>query len=110
LIPPSAGRGGVAPSDKRLAPSADGAGFTRSGTVPVWVLKLTAVATVLNIFFFGFGYARANVKDVAAPLQPPVVSNAATRATTAPTPAPAVNLRRGVRTTTTAPLTRTRGS
>ena len=38
------------------------------------MLKLTAVATVLNVFFFGFGYASANVKDVAAPLQPPVVT------------------------------------
>ena len=26
------------------------------------MLKLTAVATVLNVFFFGFGYANANVK------------------------------------------------
>ena len=100
----------MAASNNRLPPSADGAGFTRSGTVPVWVLKLTAAATVLNVFFFGFGYARANVKDVAAPLQPPVVTTATSRATPAPTPAPAVNLRRGVRTTTTAPLTRTRGS
>ena len=100
----------MAASDKRLAPSADGAGLTRPGTVPVWVLKLTAFATVLNVFFFGFGYARANVKDVAAPLQPPVVTTATTRATPAPTPASAVNLRRGVRTTAIAPLTRTRGS
>jgi hypothetical protein len=74
----------VAASKDRLPPSADGAGFTRSGTVPAWVLKLTAIATVLNVFFFGFGYARANVKDVAAPLQPPVVTAASTRATTAP--------------------------
>jgi hypothetical protein len=100
----------VAASNKHFAPPADGAGLTRSGTVPVWVLKLTAIATVLNVFFFGFGYARANVKDVAAPLQPPVVTTANTPATPAPTPAPALNLRRGVRTTTTAPLTRTRGS
>jgi len=100
----------VAASHNRLPPTADGAGLTRSGTVPVWVLKLTAIATVLNVFFFGFGYARANVKDVAAPFQPPVVTTAATRATPAPTPAPALNLRRGVRTTTTAPLTTTRHS
>src|SRR5205814_1179734 len=96
---------GVLPSSNRLAPPADGAGLARSGTVPVWVLKLTAIATVLNVFFFGFGYARANVKDVAAPLQPPVLTTASTRATPAPTPAPALTLRRGVRTTTTAPLT-----
>ena len=100
----------MAASDKRLTPSADGAGLTRSGTVPVWVLKLTAVATVLNVFYFGFGYARANVKDVAAPLQPSVVTAASTRATPAPTPSPALNLRRGVRTTTTAPITTTRHS
>ena len=82
----------------------------RSRTVPVWMLKLTAVATVLNVFFFGFGYANANVKQIAAPLQPPVVTTASTRAAPAPTPAPALNLRRGVRTTTTAPLTTTRHS
>ena len=74
------------------------------------MLKLTAVATVLNVFFFGFGYARANVKDVAAPLQPPVVTAASTRAIPAPTPAPALSLRRGVRTTTTPALTTTRHS
>jgi hypothetical protein len=100
----------VAANTHRIAPSADGAGLTRSGTVPVWVLKLTAIATVLNVFFFGFGYARANVKDVAAPLQPPVVTTSSTRATPTPTPAPALNSRRGVRSTTTAPLTSTRGS
>jgi len=74
------------------------------------MLKLTAIATVLNVFFFGFGYARANVKDAAAPLQPPVVTSTATRATPAPTTAPSVNLRRGVRTTPNAPLTSTRPS
>ena len=76
------------------------------------MLKLTAVATVLNVFFFGFGYASANVKDVAAPLQPPVVSTSATRATPTPTPAPtpALTLRRGVRTTTGAAITNTRHS
>jgi hypothetical protein len=100
----------VAASNNRLAPSADGAGLTRSGTVPVWVLKLTAIATVLNVFFFGFGYARANVKEVAAPLQPPVVTTATTRAAPTPTPAPALNLRRGVRTTTNPAITNTRHS
>jgi len=74
------------------------------------MLKLTAIATVLNVFFFGLGYARANVKDIAAPLQPPVVTTASTRSTPAPTPAPLLNLRRGVRTTTTAALTTTRHS
>ena len=69
----------MAASTNRLPPSADGAGPNRSGTVPVWALKLTAIATVLNVFFFGFGYARANVKELAAPLQPPVASTAATR-------------------------------
>ena len=100
----------MAASNNRLPPSADGAGFTRSGTVPVWVLKLTAIATVLNVFFFGFGYARANVKDVAAPLQPSVLTAVTTRATPAPTPAPALNLRRGVRTTTNPAITSTRHS
>jgi hypothetical protein len=74
------------------------------------VLKLTAIATVLNVFFFGFGHARANVKDVAAPLQPPVVTSASTRATPAPTAPAALTLRIGVRTTTTAPLASTRHS
>jgi len=100
----------VAASTNRLPPSANGAGPKRSGTVPVWALKLTAIATVLNVFFFGFGYARANVKEPAAPLLPPVVTTASTRAAPAPTPAPALNLRRGVRTTTTAALTTTRHS
>jgi len=72
------------------------------------MLKLTAVATVLNVFFFGFGYANANVKQIAAPLQPPVVNTSATRAT--PTPTPALTLRRGVRTTTGTALTTTRHS
>jgi hypothetical protein len=74
------------------------------------MLKLTAVATVLNVFFVGFGYARANVKDVAAPLQPPVVTATTTRATPAPTTAPALSLRRGVRTTTNPAITTTRHS
>ncbi|MDP9274526.1 MAG: hypothetical protein M3O99_02885 [Chloroflexota bacterium] len=74
------------------------------------MLKLTAIATVLNVFFFGFGYARANVKDVAAPLQPPVVTTATTRAAAVPTPTPSLNLRRGVRTTTNPAITSTRHS
>jgi len=76
------------------------------------MLKLTAVATVLNVFFFGFGYANANVKQIAAPLQPPIVNTSATRATPTPTPAPtpALTLRRGVRTTTGAAVTNTRHS
>ena len=74
------------------------------------MLKLTAVATVLNVFFFGFGYANANVKQIAAPLQPPVVNTSATRAMPIPTPTPALTLRRGVRTTTGTALTTTRHS
>jgi hypothetical protein len=42
--------------------------LSRSGAVPFWALKLTAIATVLNAFFLGFGYARTNVKPDAAPL------------------------------------------
>ena len=73
------------------------------------MLKLTAVATMLNVFFFGFGYANANVKEISAPLQPPVVTTSTTRANAAP-PAPALTLRRGVRTTTGAAITNTRHS
>jgi hypothetical protein len=74
------------------------------------MLKLTALATVLNVFFFGFGYANANVKLIAAPLQPPVVAPSSTRAVPVSTPAPALTLRRGVRTTTGAAITNTRHS
>jgi len=52
------------------------------------MLKLTAIATVLNVFFFGFGNARANVKQIAAPLQPPVVTTSTTRAAPGPAPTP----------------------
>ena len=74
------------------------------------MLKVTALATVLNVFFFGFGYANVNVKQIAAPLQPPVVNTSATRPTPTPAPTPALTLRRGVRTTTGAALTTTRHS
>ena len=74
------------------------------------MLKLTAIATVMNVFFFGFGYARANVKALAAPLQPAVVTTAATRAAPGPAPTPSLTLRRGVRTTTSAAITNTRHS
>ena len=74
------------------------------------MLKLTAIATVLNVFFFGFGYARANVKQIAAPLQPPVVTTSTTRAAPGPAPTPTLTLRRGVRTSTDAALTTTRHS
>jgi hypothetical protein len=75
-------------------------------------LKLTAIAAVLNVFFLGFGYASANVKDLAAPLQPPVVPESGARTDPAPaaTIAPALNLRRGVRTTPSSPITSTRHS
>jgi hypothetical protein len=94
----------------------------RSGTLPAWTLKLTAVAAVLNVFFFGFGYAHANVKSIAAPLQPPVAGSSSV-ATPAPTLAPTVStgtdrrgrlptttLRPAVRTSGSAPLTTTRHS
>ena len=74
------------------------------------MLKLTAIATVLNVFFFGFDYARANVKQIAAPLQPPVVTTSTTRVAPGPAPSPALTLRRGVRTTTSAAITNTRHS
>jgi hypothetical protein len=93
----------------------------RSGTVPSWGLKLGTVATVFNVFFFGFGYATTHIKDVTAPLQPPVVHDGV--AAPAPTPAPtiapttrrgsrtpSVNLGSGLRTSSGAPLTSTRHS
>jgi hypothetical protein len=42
--------GGVAARPNPLTPSEDGAGFTSSGAVPVWMLRLTAIATVVNVF------------------------------------------------------------
>jgi hypothetical protein len=72
------------------------------------MLKLTAVATVLNVFFFGLGYARANVKEVAAPLQPPVARNASVRADPVTVGSWDLTLRGGLRTTPGAPLTATR--
>jgi len=100
----------VAPSTEPLTPPARTVlDRSRSGTVPFWALRLTAIATVLNVFFLGLGYARANVKADAAPLQPPVVTTA-TQATTRPAATPAVTLRRGLRTTPSAPLTTTRHS
>jgi len=94
-----------------------------SGTVPSWALKLTAVAAVLNVFFFAFGYASAHIKSIAAPLQPPVVSVGAAAVkptpTAAPTPTSASDrraraatptLRPGIRTSPNAPLTSTRHS
>jgi hypothetical protein len=92
--------------------SAPAPGPTRPGAVPAWALKLTAIAAVANVFFLGFGYARANVKAGAAPLQPPVVpeSGIRTTPTATPSPAPALNLRRGVRTTPSSPITTTRHS
>jgi len=47
----------VAASRNRPAPSADGAGLTRSGTVPVWLLKLTAVAVMSDNETLGKGVA-----------------------------------------------------
>ena len=70
------------------------------------MLKLTAIAAVLNVFFVGFGYAHANVTEASAPLQPPVAG----RADAGATPAPALTLRRGLRTTTGAAITNTRHS
>lgn len=78
------------------------------------------MATVFNVFFFGLGYATTHVKNVTAPLQPPVVDAAvAATATPAPTLAPStrrggrtptLNLTPSVRTSGGAPLTSTRHS
>ena len=100
-------QGGVAPNHSVTPSARTVPGLQRPGTVPVWALKLTAVATVINVFFFGLGYAQSNAKTSAAPLQPPVVTS---QVTPAPTPAPALTLRRGVRTSQSAPLTSTRHS
>jgi hypothetical protein len=94
----------------------------RSGTVPSWGLKLGAAAAVLNVFFLAFGFAAAHVKNVTAPLQPPVVRAEGSRveplATPVPTIAPTtrrggrpgITLQPGIRTSPAAPLTSTRHS
>jgi len=91
--------------------------------VPLWALKLTAVAAVLNVFFFAFGYASTHIKSIAAPLQPPVARAGAAVVIPTPTAAPTLNtggdrrgrratatLRPGIRTSPNAPLTSTRHS
>ncbi|TMF27762.1 MAG: hypothetical protein E6I28_02630 [Chloroflexi bacterium] len=90
----------------------------RSGTVPSWGLKLTSLAAVVNVFFFGFGYAATHQKTTDAPLQPPVAQTIAPASPTpAPTPAPnrdgrapRATLAPGIRTSPGAPLTTTRHS
>ena len=112
--------GGVAPSSPTLQPVQTVPDRPWSGTVPSWALKLTAVAAVLNVFFFAFGYASTHIKSIAAPLQPPVARAGAAVVIPTPTAAPTLNtgggrratatLRPGIRTSPNAPLTSTRHS
>jgi hypothetical protein len=83
------------------------------------MLKLTTIFAVVNVFFFGFGYASTHVKAASAPLQPSVVrSDATPSAAPAPTTAPngrsarrpTATLGPGIRTSPQAPLTSTRHS
>lgn len=100
--------------------------------MPGWALKLSACFITLFTLAGSFGYASAHVKNVNAPLQPPVADRPAT--TSAPptatpiasigplitlrpgvrppsvTPGPRLTLAPGVRTATLAPLTFTHTS
>jgi hypothetical protein len=99
--------------------------------MPAWALKLTAVFVTAFTLVGSFGYASAHVKNVNAPLQPPVADRpAATAAPTATpvpsvgplftlrpgqrpatvTPGPRLTLAPGVKTATLAPLTFTHTS
>ena len=92
-----------------------------------WALKLSAVFVTLFTLVGSFGYASEHVKNVNAPLQPPVADKPAATAGPSPTPMPSIgplitirpgqktpppgsqgprlNLEPGVRTATLAPLT-----
>ena len=74
--------------------------------MPGWALKLSAVFITLFTLAGSFGYASAHVKNVNAPLQPPVADKpAATAATASPIPSigPLITLRPGVRPPTVTP-------
>ena len=59
--------------------------------MPGWGLKLLSLATTLAIFIGSWGYAAAHVKNVKAPLQPPVPTVVASpSASPRPTPVPAL--------------------
>jgi len=76
--------------------------------VPGWALKLSAVFITLFTLAGSFGYASAHVKNVNAPLQPPVADRPAASsgpgtATPIPSIGPLITLRPGVRAPTVTP-------
>ena len=76
--------------------------------MPGWALKLSAVFITLFTLAGSFGYASAHVKNVNAPLQPPVADKPAATSVTAtaspiPTIGPLITLRPGVRPPTVTP-------
>ena len=93
--------------------------------MPGWALKLSAVFITLFTLAGSFGYASAHVKNVNAPLQPPVAERSGGAATPPPgpslgplvsqrpgqrtqapvTPGPRLTIAPGVRNATLAPLT-----
>jgi len=98
-----------------------------AASLPAWSLKLGAACITLAALGGSFGYASAHVKNVTAPLQPPVADKPAATASPSPSPAasigplitlrpgqktgapgtaaPRLTLEPGVRTATLAPLT-----
>ena len=77
--------------------------------MPGWALKLSAVFITLFTLAGSFGYASAHVKNVNAPLQPPVADKPAataapsTAASPLPSIGPLITLRPGVRPPTVTP-------
>ena len=76
--------------------------------MPGWALKLSAGFITLFTLAGSFGYASAHVKNVNAPLQPPVADKPAATsvaATASPLPSigPLITLRPGVRPPTVTP-------
>ncbi|GAC1458193.1 MAG: hypothetical protein NVS1B1_08230 [Candidatus Limnocylindrales bacterium] len=98
-----------------------------AGSLPAWSLKLGAACITLAALAGSFDYASTHVKNVTAPLQPPVADKPAATASPGPSSAPSIgplitlrpgqktsppgsaaprlNLEPGVRTATLAPLT-----
>jgi hypothetical protein len=62
--------------------------------MPAWVLKLGALVTTLLVLGGSYGYAMTHVKNVAAPLQPPVAAETPRGASPSPLPS-LVGTRRG---------------
>lgn len=70
--------------------------------MPAWALKLSAVLVTVFTLAGSFGYASAHVKNVNAPLQPPVADKPAASAPPATEPpaasiGPLITLRPGVK-------------